>query len=73
MKVPKYIIKLLKTKANSYSKALSAGVEVDRWLDKHGIEIEEYDRADGCEAAANPYTSINTIIKTIEEYNDNER
>lgn len=68
MKIPKYIEKLLMQKARGYVQAISAGVKVDKWLDEHGIEIEEYNRADGCEAATNPYSSANSIIKAIEEF-----
>ena len=41
---------------------------IQQWLDKHGIQVEEYDICGGCESYVNPLASSKRIIQAIEEF-----
>ena len=42
--------------------------DVQEWLDKHGIEVEECDICGGCESYVNPRDSSKRIIQAIEDF-----
>lgn len=54
------------------AKYASAFTDIDctirEWLDKYGIEVEEYDICGGCDSYVNPYASSRRIIEAIENF-----
>lgn len=67
MKCPKYIKTALLKRASYASKFTMMDVIISEWVDKHQIQVEEYDIYGGCESIVNPYSSIRRILEAIEE------
>ena len=65
MKIPKYIDELLDRRAKLAELLNSVDCEVTKWIDKHGIEVEDYDYATGYEMYANPYVSADRVREAI--------
>lgn len=70
MRIPKYIDELLDRRARLAMLLNYVDCEVTKWIDKHGIEVESYDYATGCEMYANPYESADRIRKAIKTKED---
>ena len=68
MKCPQYIKDMLNARANHAAKFTVLDVTIQEWLEKHGIEVEEFDICGGCESYVNPYDSSRRIIEAIEEF-----
>ena len=68
MKCPKYIRDLCLKRAKAAEKFCSYDWEITNYLDKHHIEVEEYDIHTGCESIVNPRASSYRIIQAIEDY-----
>lgn len=66
MKIPKYIDELLDRRAKLAELLNTVDYKVTKWIDEHGIEVEDYDYATGVEMYANPYASADRIRKAIE-------
>ena len=54
MKCPQYIKDMLMSRAHHAERFTSLDVDIQEWLDKHGITVEEYDICGGCESYVNP-------------------
>ena len=67
VKIPKYIEKLLLRRELYATEILVISEKIDEFLEKHGIEVEEYDRTSGVEVYVNPEESANRIRKAIKE------
>ena len=67
MRIPKEINQALNNKAKYYELAVCYGYIVDDFLDENDIEVEDCDRATGCEAIVNPKLSIKNIKEAIKE------
>ena len=68
MKCPQYIKDMLMKRAHHAVRFTALDIEVQEWLDKHGIQVEEYDICEGCDSYVNPYESSRRIIQAIEEF-----
>lgn len=68
MKCPQYIKDMLMSRAHHAERFTSLDVDIQEWLDKHGIVVEEYDIGGGCESYVNPRASSRRIIEAIEEF-----
>lgn len=68
MKCPKYIKDLCYKRAKMADKFSQYDWEIADYLDKHNIEVEDYDINTGCESICNPYASSERIIQAIEGY-----
>lgn len=66
MKCPKYIEKLINHRASLASQLNEADYRLSCWIEKNGIEVEEYDIRGGCEMYANPWDSAKRIKQAIE-------
>ena len=67
VKIPKDIEKLLRRRELYATEILVISEKIDEFLEKHGIEVEEYDRTSGVEVYVNPEESANRIRKAIKE------
>lgn len=67
MKIPKYIEKLINTRANLASQFNNADYRLSKWLDKNGIEAESCDFHGGVEALVNPWDSAKRVKQAIED------
>lgn len=65
MKIPKYIQNLINKRAGLAAELNSADYKLSKWLDDHGIAVEDYDNYGGCEVFANPYDSAERIKQAI--------
>ena len=65
MECPKYIAEALRKRAYCALNFTSHDVTIARFLEKHGIEVEDYDIYGGCEAYVNPIESSNRIYEAI--------
>lgn len=68
MKCPQYIKDMLMRRARYAEEFTAIDFALGEWLDKHGIEVEEYDIRGGCESYVNPYDSSRRIIEAIENF-----
>ena len=68
MKCPQYIKNMLMTRAHHAQRFTSLDVDIQEWLDKHGITVEEYDICGGCESYVNPLASSKRIIQAVEKF-----
>ena len=68
MKCPQYIKDMLMSRTHHAERFTSLDVDIQEWLDKHGITVEEYDICGGCESYVNPRDSSKRIIQAIEEF-----
>lgn len=68
MKCPQYIKDMLTRRAKHAAEFTELDIAIGEWLDKHGIEVEEYDICGGCESYVNPYASSRRIIEAIENF-----
>ena len=67
MKCPQYIKDLLRKRATCAENFTHYDVQIGKWLDEHGIPVENYDIGGGCESYCNPWESSNRVLKAIEE------
>lgn len=67
MKVPDFIAYALQRRCTLTQEAIRRSLEIEEWLNKNGIEIDEADRTGGVNANKNPLGSMENIIKAIEE------
>ena len=65
MDIPKYIEKLIEKRAGLAELLNCADCKLSEWLEKNGVEVEEYDIRSGCEMYVNPWDSADRIKKTI--------
>ena len=66
MRCPQYIKDLCIRRAKAATKFMDYDYEIAEWLEKHNIEVEDFDIHTGCESICNPYPSSYRIIKAIE-------
>lgn len=66
MKIPKYIEALIKKRKKLASELISTDWKLSEWLEKNGVDVEEYDTRGGCEMYVNPRMSADRIIQAIE-------
>lgn len=67
MRIPKYIEKLINTRANLASQFNNADYRLSKWLDKNGIKADNCDFHGGVEALVNPWASADRIKQAIED------
>lgn len=67
MKMPKYIDKLINTRANLASQLNYADYRLSEWLEKNNVKVEEYDVFGGCEMYANPWDSAARVRQAIKD------
>lgn len=67
MKIPKYIEKLMERRAGLAVLLNHADCKLAEWLEKNGVEVEEYDIYGGCEMYVNPWSSADRIKQAIED------
>lgn len=67
MKIPKYIEKLIEKRAELAGLLNHADYKLAEWLEKNGVEVEEYDIYGGCEIYVNPADSAKRVKKAIED------
>ncbi len=67
MKIPKYIEKLINRRAGLAVLLNHADAKLAEWLEKKGVDVEEYDIYGGCEIYANPWGSANRIKQAIRD------
>lgn len=65
MKIPKYIDKLLDRRARLASDLMDVDLRITKFIEKNGIEVEDYDYCTGVEMYANPYSSADRVRKAI--------
>jgi len=65
MRVPKNIEKLLSQRIDAAIQVQSADYKLAVWLEKNGIEVEEYDILGGVEIYGNPDSSAERIRQAI--------
>lgn len=65
MKIPKYIEKLIEKRAGLAVLLNHEDSKLTDWLEKNGVEVEEYDVYGGCEMYANPRSSADRIKQAI--------
>ena len=65
MKIPKYVEKLITRRCRLAKELSSTDINLARFLEKHGIEVEEYDIYGGCEMYVNPDSSAESIREAI--------
>lgn len=65
MKIPKYVEKLIARRCRLAKELNSTDVELSHFLERNGIEVEEYDIYGGCEMYANPDGSGERIREAI--------
>lgn len=65
MKCPKYITEALNKRATCAINFSIHDSTISRFLDKHGIEVEDFDIRGGCESYINPVDSSNRILRAI--------
>lgn len=65
MKIPKYIENLIDRRAGLAALLNHADRKLGEWLEKNGINVEEYDIHGGCEMYVNPWASADRIKQAI--------
>lgn len=65
MKIPKYIEKALDDRVKAADKLNSADLIISEFIEKHDINVEDYDYRDGVEAIVNPDASAERIREAI--------
>ncbi len=65
MKIPKYIDKLINTRANLASQFCDADHRLSKWLIKNGIEVDSCDFQGGVESLVNPWDSAERVRQAI--------
>ena len=71
MKVPKYIKQALESRANYAERFTRLDCIIFEFLEKHNISCEGYDINGGCESYVNPHSSIDRILRAIENHKEN--
>lgn len=67
MKIPKYIEKLIERRAGFAVLLNDADWKLAEWLERKGIEVEEFDIYGGCEIYRNPWDSADRIKQAIKD------
>ena len=67
MNIPKYIDKLIERRKKLAIELNSADLQLGRWLEQNGVEVEECDISTGCEMYANPWAAANRILCAIRD------
>ena len=65
MEIPKYIVELARKRMNYATKTMNAAIELQVWLDKHDIQIEEYDASSSLETLISPCYSTCRVLAAI--------
>lgn len=65
MNIPKYIEKLIEKRAGLAILLNHTDYKLSEWLEKNGVEVEEYDICGGCEMYVNPWSSADRIKQAI--------
>ena len=65
MKVPNNISHLLRRRATLAATLMEVDYKIAEWLDKKGIEVEDYDIHGGAEIFVNPHRSAERIREAI--------
>lgn len=65
MKCPKYIEDALFKRANCAARFMEHDWVIAQFLEKHDIEVEDYDIYGGCESYCNPDASSRRIYEAI--------
>ena len=65
MKVPKYVEDIIWARCHAAERYIEKCVELNKFLHKYDIEIEDYDDSVGCETLANPHDSAIRVLKAI--------
>ncbi|MDE6908270.1 MAG: hypothetical protein K2P21_08945 [Lachnospiraceae bacterium] len=65
--IPKYIEKLINRRAGLAVLLNHADAKLAEWLEKKGVDVEEYDIYGGCEIYANPWGSADRIKQAIRD------
>ena len=65
MKCPKYIQHALEMRAKYAIKLMDVCCTVDKFLDEHNIEVDEFDTHTGVEIYINPYSSAKRVLEAI--------
>lgn len=68
MRCPQYIKDMLMSRAHHAERFTSLDIDIQEWLDKHGITVEECDISGGCGSYFNPRDSSERIIQAIEDF-----
>lgn len=67
MEIPKYIDRLINTRASLASQFNDTDCKLSKWLDKNGIEAESCDYHGGVEALVNPWDSAKRVRQAIND------
>ena len=65
MKVPKYVEDIIWARCHTAERYIEKCAELNEFLHKYDIEIEDYDDATGCETLANPRDSAIRVLEAI--------
>ena len=65
MEIPKYIVELARKRMNYATKTMNTAIELQAWLDKHDIQIEEYGAPVSLETLISPYYSTRRVLAAI--------
>lgn len=65
MKVPKYVEDIIWARCRAAERYIDNCVKLNKFLQKHDIEIKSYDDATGCETLSNPYDSAMRVLESI--------
>ena len=65
MEIPKYIVELARKRMNYATKTMNAAIELQVWLDKHDIQIEEYDAPSSLETLISSYYYTCRVLAAI--------
>lgn len=71
MQVPEHLKYWLAYRTSAALRARKGAIEVDDWLDKHGVEVPKGDRMSGTDYLLDPIGSAERILKIVEEHPDN--
>lgn len=67
MNIPKYVLYLIVKRQRCAEKAMDAAVDLQHWIDKNEIQIEDEDSVGGYEMFANPHKSACRVMNAILE------
>jgi len=65
MKIPKYIDRLINTRANLALQLHDADYRLSEWLEKNHVEAESCDVFGGCELYVNPWSAAERTREAI--------
>ena len=70
MKIPKYIEKALQQRVRAAYTLIHNDSIITDFINKNGIEVEDFDSCSGVEMYVNPDASVDRVRSAIEQHNN---